>query len=307
MDNNDQLFTRYLKPLQDFKNILKTKDIILENNSLKDEMNSEASKIQNFQNIFETEELNENSENPFIDEEIYCIKDNISNYDTNNSKEKFIKGNTIKKVKNEKKEEKIFLIEKIDKKKKNMGRRKKEKIYGTKSIHNKFNKDNIVRKIKIHFLNAGIEYINKKYKEFMSLKLKPTKQKFLQKLEQKYTDYATKKEEKIFLSKKLSEVLSDSVSKRCKNHNIDYNERNIKKLLNKGEPKNLIEFLGKTIEDVYKLYISEGKDKIPEFNLENDLNKIEEDINEKGVNYKMKYKEYALDLISILNEPGKLK
>ena len=307
MDNNDQLFTRYLKPLQDLKNVLKTKDIILENNSLKDGMNSEASKIQIFQNIFESEELNENSENPFIDEEIYCIKDNISNYDTNNSKEKFIKGNTIKKVKNEKKEEKIFLIEKIDKKKKNMGRRKKEKIYGTKSIHNKFNKDNIVRKIKIHFLNAGIEYINKKYKEFMSLKLKPTKQKFLQKLEQKYTDYATKKEEKIFLSKKLSEVLSDSVSKRCKNHEIDYNERNIKKLLNKGEPKNLIEFLGKTIEDVYKLYISEGKDKIPEFNLENDLNKIEEDINEKGVNYKMKYKEYALDLISILNEPGKLK
>ena len=199
------------------------------------------------------------------------------------------------------------MIEKIDKKKKNMGRRKKKKIYGTKSIHNKFNKDNIVRKIKIHFLNAGIEYINKKYKEFKSLKLKPTKQKFLQKLEQKYTDYATKKEEKIFLSKKLSEVLSDSVSKRCKNHNIDYNERNIKKLLNKGEPKNLIEFLGKTIEDVYKLYISEGKDKIPEFNLENDLIKIEEDINEKGVNYKMKYKEYALDLISILNEPGKLK
>ena len=199
------------------------------------------------------------------------------------------------------------MIEKIDKKKKNMGRRKKKKIYRTKSIHNKFNKDNIVRKIKIHFLNAGIEYINKKYKEFNFLKLKPTKQKFLQKLEQKYTDYATKKEEKIFLSKKLSEVLSDSVSKRCKNHNIDYNERNIKKLLNKGEPKNLIEFLGKTIEDVYKLYICEGNDKIPEFNLENDLNKIEEDINEKGVNYKMKYKEYALDLISILNEPGKLK
>ena len=307
MDNNDQLFTRYLKPLQDLKNILKTKDIILENNSLKDDMNSEANKIQIFQNIFESEGLNENSENPFIDEEIYCIKDNISNYDTNNSKEKFIRENTIKKVKNEKKEEKIFLIEKIDKKKKNMGRRKKKKIYGTKSIHNKFNKDNIVRKIKIHFLNAGIEYINKKYKEFKSLKLKPTKQKFLQKLEQKYTDYATKKEEKIFLSKKLSEVFSDSVSKRCKNHNIDYNERNIKKLLNKGEPKNLIEFLGKTIEDVYKLYISEGKDKIPEFNLESDLIKIEEDINEIGVNYKMKYKEYALDLISILNEPGKLK
>ena len=84
----------------------------------------------------------------------------------------------------------------------------------------------------------------------------------------------------------------------------DYNKKNIKKLINNGEPKNLIEFLDKTIEDVYKIYISEEKDKIPEFNLENDLTSIEK---EKGENYKIKYKDYALDLISILNEPGKIK
>ena len=69
----------------------------------------------------------------------------------------------------------------------------------------------------------------------------------------------------------MSEILSDSISKICKNHKIDYNEKNIRKLINNGEPKNLIEFLGKTIEDVYKLYISEEKDKIQEFNLENYL------------------------------------
>jgi hypothetical protein len=87
----------------------------------------------------------------------------------------------------------------------------------------------------------------------------------------------------------------------------DYNKKNLKKLMSKGEPKNLIEFLDKTIEDVYKIYISEEKDKIPEFNLKNDLSSIKEDMNEKGENYKIKYKEYALDLISILNEPGKIK
>ena len=95
-----------------------------------------------------------------------------------------------------------------------------------------------MRKIKIHFLNAGIKYINKKYNEFQKLKLKPTKQKFLQKLKQKYTDYRTKKEEKIFLSKKLNEILSDTVSNRCKNHNKDYNKKNLKKLINTSEPKN---------------------------------------------------------------------
>ena len=91
-------------------------------------MNSEDNKIQIFQNIFKSEELNEN--NPFIEEEIYFIKDNFSNYDTNNSKEKFIRENFIKKVKNEKKEEKIFLIEKIDKKRRIWEEGKRKKFIG---------------------------------------------------------------------------------------------------------------------------------------------------------------------------------
>ena len=286
--------------------ILRSKDIALENNFLKDEIYSEETKIHIFERIFESEKLIENNENL---EEFYFIKTNSNNNKSNriNTNEKDIGKVDIKKAKKKQVKEKIFLIEKTDIKKKNMGRRKKEKKYRTKACHDKFNKDNIVRKIKIHFLNAGIKYINKKYSEFQKLKLKPTKQKFLQKLQQKYTDYRTKKEEKIFLSKKLNEILSDTVSNRCKNHNKDYNKKNLKKLINNGEPKNLIEFLDKTIEDVYKIYISEENDKIPEFNLENDLSSIEEELNEKGENYKIKYKEYALDLISILNEPGKLK
>ena len=286
--------------------ILRSKDIVLENNFFKDEIYSEETKIHIFERIFESEKLIENNENL---EEFYFIKKNLNNNKSNriNTNEKDIGKVDIKKAKKKQVKEKIFLIEKTDIKKKNMGRRKKEKKYRTKACHDKFNKDNIVRKIKIHFLNAGIKYINKKYSEFQKLKLKPTKQKFLQKLQQKYTDYLTKKEEKIFLSKKLNEILSDTVSNRCKNHNKDYNKKNLKKLINNGEPKNLIEFVEKTIEDVYKIYISAEKDKIPEFNLENDLISIEEDLNEKGENYKIKYKEYALDLISILNEPGKVK
>ena len=288
------------------KEILRNKDIILKNEIIKAEISLEDIIIPIFENIFESKKLIDNNENLVIKDDNYFIKAN-SYINRNNSIEKISEENNIKKGKKKKAKEKIFLIEKTDKKKKNMGRRKKEKKYRTKACHDKFNKDNIVRKIKIHFLNAGIKYINKKYSEFQKLKLKPTKQKFLQKLQQKYTDYRTKKEEKIFLSKKLNEILSDTVSNRCKNHNKDYNRKNLKKLINNGEPKNLIEFLDKTIEDVYKIYISEENDKIPEFNLENDLSSIEEELNEKGENYKIKYKEYALDLISILNEPGKLK
>ena len=106
MNDNNQLFTQYLTPLRDLKEILKTKDIILENNLFKDDMNSEDNKNQIFQNIFGSEELNEN--NPFIEEEIYFIKNNFSNYDTNNNKEKFIREIIIKKVKNEKSMKKYF-------------------------------------------------------------------------------------------------------------------------------------------------------------------------------------------------------
>ena len=302
---SNQSFDENTMDLNNIKEILKSKDIILYKNILNTKVYFSDNKIKIFENIFESQKLFECNENLF-DEENYFIKADslIYHYNSNNYKEN-IEEKNIKKVKKKQSKGKIFLIEKIDRKKKSLGRRKKEKKYRTRASHNKFNKDNIVRKIKIHFLNAGIKYINKKYNEFHCLKR--TKQKFLQKLKQKYTDYLTKKEEKIFLSKKLNEILSDTVSKRCKNHNKDYNRKNIKKLINNGEPKNLIEFLDKTIEDVYRIYISEEKDKIPEFNLENDLMSIEEDINEKGENYKIKYKEYALDLISILNEPGKIK
>ena len=306
---NKQFFEENSNCSSNIKEFLKSKDIIFYENFLNAQVYLSENKIKIFENIFESQKLIECNENLFVDEENYFIKANslIYHYEMQNSNENYNGEKNIKKAKKKQDKAKIFWIEKIDKKKKNMGRRKKEKKYKTKASHNKFNKDNIVRKIKIHFLNAGIKYINKKYNEFQKLKLKRTKQKFLQKLEQKYTDYLTKKEEKIFLSKKLNEILSDTVSKRCKNHNKDYNKKNIKKLINNGEPKNLIEFLDKTIEDVYRIYISKEKDKIPEFNLENDLTLIEEDINEKGENYKIKYKEYALDLITILNEPGKIK
>jgi hypothetical protein len=40
MNNNNQLFSRYLTSLKDLKEILRSKNIILGNNSLKDDMNS---------------------------------------------------------------------------------------------------------------------------------------------------------------------------------------------------------------------------------------------------------------------------
>ena len=96
--------------------------------------------INKIKDILKSKDINENL---FVDEENYFIKTNslIHHYETKNSDEKYIEENNIKKAKKKQAKEKIFLIEKIDKKKKNMGRRKKEKKYKTKASHNKFNKD----------------------------------------------------------------------------------------------------------------------------------------------------------------------
>ena len=106
--------------------ILRSKDIVSENNFLKDEIYSEETKIHIFERIFESEKLIENNENL---EEFYFIKKNLNNNKSNriNTNEKDIGKVDIKKAKKKQVKEKIFLIEKTDIKKKNMGRRKKEK------------------------------------------------------------------------------------------------------------------------------------------------------------------------------------
>ena len=91
-----------------------------------------------------------------------------------------------------------------------------------------------------------------------------------------------------FLSLKIWEYFSGTLSKRCRQHEPNYNEINMKKLMEKDEQKGLIDFLNKTIEEAYDVYIREDESKFPEFNLEKDLAKIEDE-NENGVSYKKKY------------------
>ena len=71
--------------------------------------------------------------------------------------------------------------------------------------------------------------------------------------------------------------------------------------MEKGEPKHLVYFINKTVEDAYEIYIREEEDKIPEFNIENDLSKIQDEENENGESYKAKYKKIAKEFLKIIN------
>ena len=56
----------------------------------------------------------------------------------------------------------VFIFKKVNK---NMGRRKRKRnqLFYIEPHHNKYKEDNIINKIKIHFTNRLMSYINKKY------------------------------------------------------------------------------------------------------------------------------------------------
>ena len=157
-----------------------------------------------------------------------------------------------------------------------------------------------MQKIKIHFLDGIRNYVNIEYRKHRKGKCKE----LIKMMERNYEKYLNDEQKKTFLLLKLSDILSGKVSNRCSNE-IDknnYNKKNIEKLIEEGEPKNLVDFINKTVEEAYEIYIREGEDKIPEFNFENDLKKIKDEKNEKGESYKEKYKIIAKEFIKKINE-----
>ena len=223
---------------------------------------------------------------------------------------KFIK-KILLKIKTDDKKQNLFKIT-IEKNKENefpeKGRRKKDKFYPPKSdkkiVHDKFWNDNIIQKIKIHFLKEARNYVNSEYKKYFKKKYPKGKyRKLIKMTERNYENYLNNKNKQAFLLIKLSDILSGKVSNRYSNEidKINYNKKNIEKLIEEGEPKNLVDFISKTMEDTYEIYIREGENKIQEFNFENDLCKIKDEINGKGESYKEKYKNIAKDLLKIIN------
>jgi len=163
----------------------------------------------------------------------------------------------------------VFVFKKVNK---NMGRRKRKRhqLFYIEPHHNKYKEDNINNKIKIHFTNRLMSYINKKYNEFKG----PGSKKLLAKIKQNFTKAWTKKDNQEYLSITVKEVFSEKLSNKCKRYPKNYNSKQIKAIIEKNEAKEIIDILNKTVKDMYIIYIREKK-KMPDFNLENDLEIIE--------------------------------
>ena len=216
------------------------------------------------------------------------------------SKSKSNQNNEIKlnRVRKNKKE-KIFKIQKDNK---NIGRIKKNSKYVGK--HDKFSEDNLIRKIKGRFLEKCRLAINNEYKKFI-LNIKQNNSKFhnlLQRITPKVSRKIRKEDNLEWLGSRLCEVFSEEVSVKCSLYNSDYNKKEIKKIFEKNEAKNVISLLNKPVKEMYDAFIYNKK--IWGFsNLDDDVEelrkKLEKENDENIEEYLKKYKNTALNLEEI--------
>ena len=191
----------------------------------------------------------------------------------------------------------IFKIKKITK---ILGRRKlnQPQLYSSGADHTKFGEDNIVRKIKIYFINSTMSYINQKYIEFTG---KKSKSRLLGQIKPNFTIANTKKENQEYLSKKIKNIFSEKLSTKCKRYPNNYNQKQIAKIIEKGKAQEIISILNTSVKDMYEKYIDEINI-IPGYNLIYDLQEIEK---RNGKEYAEIYKNNAMNLIEILNKKGR--
>ena len=254
----------------------------------------------------------ENIEDFFLGVPVEVIKDNfdpitydgIDNYfDNTNSTDNNGKetdhtnntNNTIINTKTQIEKIKIFDIKKVSKR---IGRRKQDKpeLYKYEAVHTKYRQDNIIQKIKIHFINSTMDLINRKYNEYLNI---DSKKRLLQKIKPNFTKIWRKKGNQEFLEKKLKDVFSEELSERCSTFHDkkNYNKEQIEKLYEKNKAKNVINILDKSLKEMYRIYIMENNG-MKEYNLKYDLIQIEQ---KNGKEYAQEYNKKALDFLNLFD------
>ena len=256
----------------------------------------------------------QNNEEFFLLVPVEVIKDNFApktndNTDNNNDKTNLNDNNgkktkitknikitgsvAINKTRTEK--NKIFDTKKINKR---IGRRKQDKpeLYKYEAVHTKYRQDNIIQKIKIHFINSTMDLINRKYNEYLNI---DSKKRLLQKIKPNFTKIWRKKGNQEFLEKKLKDVFSEELSERCSTFHDkkNYNKEQIEKLYEKNKAKNVINILDKSLKEMYRIYIMENNE-MNGYNLKYDLIQIEK---KNGKEYAQEYNKKAMDFLNLFN------
>lgn len=232
------------------------------NSNLNETKNKFSVKIE-YKPYFEKEinqiinKMDENNEKLLLDP-------NYNNIYIQNIKEILTKNNNIRRI--NKNQDNII---KKEEKKNNIGRKKKND--NSKSNHNKYIPDNIVKKIKNRISDFLIEFtnnlinsiydINEINKILLNLNLHKfelkNQKKIIKKIEHKFSANLTKKEDNLkLLNSTLKEYLSNKISTKYVNYKENQNELIISKLLEDDENKDIFKFVFQElkIEDWLQIY-----------------------------------------------------
>ena len=112
----------------------------------------------------------------------------------------------------------------------------------------------IIKKIKRQFIKSIIKYINQLY---INLLQKNKESKILiYKIIPDFCNASKKEDNNKYLSMTLRELFSSDLGRKFKTINKDYNKNIIEIIIQKNEPKEIIDLLNKTIKEAYEIYIN---------------------------------------------------
>lgn len=166
---------------------------------------------------------------------------------------------------------KIFEINKIIK----LGRAKK--LSQRERKHNKFAKDNVIRRIKVQLIKNIYEYINSLFNiNNYGKSKKPIN--IIKKVNSLLIKSISKEDNLRWLDSTVEFFFSHNISVKLTNFEKDYNQKLIKRIIEKNEEKKVITILKKTIKEMLYAYVTNDEEqKFPGFKtIQNDIKNFKE-------------------------------
>ena len=146
--------------------------------------------------------------------------------------------------------------------------------------HDKFQRDNILRKIKAQLIQNIFNYINisfncnRNYQN--NINQKPIN--VIQRINSRDTKSISKFDNIKWLNSKISDIFSQKVTTKLVCYDSNYNNRLIKKIIQKNEEKAVIKILKKTVREMWIIYKTDDiNNEFPGFNtIKYDIKKFRE-------------------------------
>ena len=165
----------------------------------------------------------------------------------------------------------IFSIKKVLK----LGRKKKTSI--KKGKHDKFKRDNIIRKFKVHLIQNIYDYINSLFKiNNRCIRFN----RIIKKVSSQNTKLISKKDNILWLNSSVKNIFYQNITTKWSTYNSDYNKKMIDLIYEENEEIEVINILNKTIREMWLVYINDDVE-----NSYNGFSTLKDDINklrEKG-------------------------